>query len=201
MNYQERLFRQRHGYECLPAIPLMALAIAASAASTVASVQGQRYAAQAQERQQGELTKANNFVAGEQMGQLRQQEAQQREATARENEKARLAVQKSRASAMVAAGEVGVSGNSVDALLAEHGMQLGQFREANARQSQMGSSAINTQLESIRTGARFQNLSINAPIAQPNYAAEGVKFVGSVVGAYKDYKSGAFGPTRSTKGA
>lgn len=171
-------------------ISLIGLAI--SAASATASIQGQRYQAQAQEQQQAELTKANNFVAGEQMAQTRLQEAQQAEAAARENEKARLAAQKARSTAVVTAGEAGVSGASVDALLGEYGMQLGQFREASNRQTQLTASASASQIAAIQTGARFQNLSINAPIVGPNYGAEAVKFAGSAMSTYQAYNPDAF---------
>lgn len=198
MTHDERIFRQRWGYHCEPTTIAMA-SLAISAAGTAASIQGQKQQAAAQAKQQQDLTAANNFVAGEQMSQLRVQEAQQRESAARENERARLAAQKARSSSVVAAGEAGVAGNSVDALLAEHAMQLGQFREATARQSQLNAMGITAQAEAIRTGARFQNLSINAPISGPNYGAEFARFGANTLGTYKDYKSGAFGATKTSR--
>jgi hypothetical protein len=170
----------------------MVASLAISAVSAASSVQGQKYAAEAQAEQQKNLTAANNAVAGEQIAQLRLQEAQSREASARENEKARLATQKAKASAVVGAGEAGVSGASVDALLGEYGMQLGQFREAVNRQGQLSTTAVNSQIESIRTGSRFQNLQINAPIVGPNYTGAAINFAGDALGTYKAYNPGAF---------
>ena len=192
MNYQERLFRQTHGYGCEPATIIGLASLAISATSAVTSIQAQNYAADAQATNQRELTDANNKVAREQMSQLRQQEAQLAESTIRENEKARRATQKAKSSASVAASEAGVSGASVDALLNEYSMNLGQFREATNRQTQVSSQGINAQIDAVRTGARFQNLSINAPIARPNVAAEAVKFSGSALGVYRDYNPNAF---------
>lgn len=198
MIFQERLFRQRHGYNCEPTtIALASLAI--SGAGTVASLQGQKYAADAQARNQGDLTTANNQVAVEQMSQLRIQQAQSQEATTRDNERARLAAQRARSTATVAAGEAGVSGNSVDALLAEYGQQLGQYREATNRQTQLNAQGINTQVAAIRTGTRFQNLQINAPIAGPNYGAAAVRLAGDVLGTYRAYNPDAFLKTPGKK--
>jgi hypothetical protein len=206
MNYQERLFRQRHGYGCEPATIAAVASLAISAAGTAASVQGQKNAADAQLEQQRGLTAANGVVLNEQLAasreqatQLRMQEAQQQESIARENEKARLASQRGRATAIVSAGEAGVSGSSVDALLSEYGAQLGQFREATNRQQQLNSQATNAQVATVQTGARgqamgarFQNLQINAPVVGPNYGAAIAQFGASALGTYKDYRPSAF---------
>lgn len=191
MNYLERLFRQRVGYECEPTT-LLAASLALSTAQFGTTIIGQRQQAKAQEAQQQALVAANNAVSGEQMAALRVQEAQSREATARENEKARLASQKAQATARVAAGEAGVEGNSVDALLQEYRMNLGQFREATTRQGQLNATATAANIEAIRTGARFQNLQINAPVVGPNYAGEALRLGQNGLGAYAAYNPSAF---------
>lgn len=192
MTHTERFFRQRHGYGCEPTTLLMLGSLAISAVGTASSIQGQKYAAEAQEEQQANLTKANNAVAEEQAAQLRLQEAQANEAAARENNRAALATQRTTATSVVAAGEAGASGASVDALLREHAANLGQFRDVTNRQSRLNALGTNAQIEAIRTGSRFQNLSINAPIVGPNYTAEFARFGGSALGTVKDYNPSAF---------
>ncbi len=199
MTYQERLFRQTHGYGCEPTTILAVSSLAISAAGAVATAQGQKYAADAQADQQRQLVAANNSNADEQISQLRIQQAQNAESVARDNERARLAAQRSKASATVAAGEAGVTGNSVDALLGEYDAQLGQYREATLRQRQLNDQGANTQIDAIRTGTRYQNLQINAPISGPNYAAIGLGFLKDSLGTYKAYNPDAFTRTPSPK--
>lgn len=192
MTYSERLFRQTHGFACDPASALAVSALAVSTAGAVSTAQGQKYAAEAQTTQQQQLVAANNSVGNEQAAQLRQQEAQTAEAAARDNERARLATQRAKSSAIVAAGEAGVTGNSVEALLGEYNAQLGQFREATLRQNQLSRQGVNTQIDAIRTGTRYQNLQINAPVAGPNYAAIGLRLAGDALGTYRAYNPDAF---------
>ncbi len=167
---------------------LLAISLAISTAGTAASLEGQRYQASTQATHQRELTKANNASAAEQMSQLRIQEAQSTESRARETEKARLASQKAVSTATVAAGEAGVGGNSVDALLQEYGMQFGQFKEASARQAAFNKSATDAQVAATSLGGNYQNKSINAPIVGPNYLAEGLRLGGDYLRSYNAFR-------------
>lgn len=177
---------------CEPTTVLLVASLALSAAGGVAQVQGQKANATAQEITQGNLTRANNATAALQLSQLRIQQAQGRESAAREGEKARLASQRSKATATVAAGEAGVQGASVEALMQEYSMNLGQFREASLRQQQLSNAAATDQAENILLGAKYSNLNINAPIAQPQYAAAAINFGADALGAYRAYNPSAF---------
>lgn len=180
---------------CLPAIPAVALmwaTIGTSVAGTAATLIGQKQQADAQAEHQAQLTESATKVAYANMSQLRIGQAQSAEASARELEKARLASQKASSTAQVAAGEAGVSGNSVGSLLQEYGMQFSQFKEASTRQAQLGASSSEAQVEAARLGGDNQNLNINAPITGPNYLAEGLKLSSSALGAYQVYNPSAF---------
>lgn len=171
---------------------LFAASLAVSGASSAASLAGQSAQAKAQGQYQAELTKANNASATLQLSNLRIQQAQTRESAARESQKAKLANQRARATAVVAAGEAGVAGNSVDALLHEYSAQLGTYKEAATRQTQVQDAAFEDQALAIVAGARSQNLNINAPIAQPQYGLEALRFGTNALGAYRDYNPNAF---------
>ena len=192
MNYQERLFRQRWGYQCDPGSALLAAELVVSAAGATASIQAQQVQAKAQAQTQQSLTEANNKVATEQMSQLRIAQGQDEESRAREIEKARQATQKAQATARVSAGEAGVTGNSVDALLNEYNASLGQFKEATNRQGTLNAENTDSQIEAVRTGARYQNLTINAPITGPNYGAAIVGVAKDSFSAYQGYNPNAF---------
>lgn len=176
---------------------LFAASLAISAASSAATVSAQRTAGKTQAAYQQDLVAANNSNTAGALSQLRIQQDQSAEARARETEKARLATQRSKASAQVAAGQAGVSGNSVDALLQEYDAQLGQYTEATLRQKQLDDIATGDQIAATRTGANYQNLQINQPVARPAYLAEGLKLGGAALGAYRDYNPSAF--TRTPK--
>jgi len=171
---------------------LLAASLALSAATTGLTVAEQHSQAKSQAAYQESLTKASNTQAENSIAALRIQQAQSRESTARETEKARLASQRAKASAEVAAGEAGVSGNSVDALLQEYSTNLDQFKEATIRQRSLEDASYADQVAAIRSGASYQALQINAPIAQPQYGAAALKLGADALGAYRSYNPSAF---------
>lgn len=177
---------------CEPATALAVSSLAISATSAVAQGQAQNAQAKAETARQQSLSAANNEVAADQTAQLRLQQAQSAEARARENEKARLASQRAQATARVAAGEAGVTGNSVDAVLTEYDANLGRFREASIRQATFGDQAITDQIAAVRTNTRYANLQINAPVAGANVAALGLSFAKDALSTYGNYNPSAF---------
>lgn len=177
---------------CEPTTILLATSLAISAATGVMTVQGQRQAAKAQSEYQTNLVEANNKVSYEQQAALREQQAQDSESRARENEKARQASQKAVSTTTVAAGEAGLSGASVDALLGEYNSSLGQFRESTMRQGQLYAAGVGSQIDALRAGNGMSNLQINAPVARPNYAAAILNFGSDALGAYRAYNPTVF---------
>jgi hypothetical protein len=175
---------------------IMGASLAASAASTVASIQAQKANAAAQEIQQQQLTEANNNVVYQQQADIRTQQAQQAEQQAREGEKARLTNQSAKSTATVAAGEAGVQGASVGALLDEYDMNLGQFREASIRQAQLNDIGAGQQIAALQQGGRYQNLQINRPVAQPQYGAAALNLASSAFGTLNT--AGVFSPRASS---
>lgn len=171
---------------------LLAASLVLSAATGAVTIQGQRQAAKAQANYQKELVEANNKVSYEQQAALRIQQGQDMESRARENEKARLASQRAVSTTTTAAGEAGVSGASVDALLGEYNSTLGQFRESTLRQGQLYASGVGAQIDALRAGQGMSNLQINAPVSQPNYAAAVLNFGADALGAYRAYNPDAF---------
>lgn len=173
MTYQEQLFRQRFGWGCeaVSATTLLITSLAATAASTGAALYGQKQQAEAQADYQEDLAKANNEAARIQSEQVRDQQAQQQESTAREIQQASIASREAQATAVVAAGEAGVTGQSFAALLQEYQAQRGRHAEAVLRQKQFNDAAAGQQIDAIRAGASAGNVGMNAPIGRPNYLA------------------------------
>lgn len=169
---------------CLPLVPLLAISVAMSAAATGASLIGQKQQADAQEKYQKQLAAANVQAAQVQSSQVRDQQAQSNEANARDMQQARLASLKAQSTGTVAAGEAGVAGSSVDALLRDYRAQEGVYKEAILRQRQLTDVSAGQQIDAIRAGADTGNLSMNAPVAQPNYLAGALSFGAQAAGTF-----------------
>lgn len=185
-------------FACIPAVALPYIAMAMAAAGTGLTLAGQKKQAEAQAEAQVETVKANNAVEYEKQAALRLQEAQTTESSAREMERARLANQSATATAKVAIGEASGSGNNVAALLSEYDMQLGQYRESISRQGNLDKTSIESQIGASVTGTKLSNLTINGPVAGPNYAAGIASFGGQALGIAKD--AGWIGKTNTPTG-
>lgn len=171
---------------------LLATSLALSVAENAAQVAGEAQQAKAQTAYQQKLVAANNTETGNQLSRLRIEQSQSREAATRESEKARLASQAAKSRAAVAAGEAGVQGQSVDALLSEYDANLGRFKEADLRQRQLNDASYADKAAAISAGANYQNLQINAPVVGPNYGAAALRIGGSALSAYRSYNPSAF---------
>ena len=101
---------------CSPTAYAVAAIVTAIAGSAV-TLTAQQNQAEAQSEYQTNLGRENNKAAARQAEMARDEQAQAKEAAARDAAAAALASKRATASALTAAGESGVSGNSVDALL------------------------------------------------------------------------------------
>jgi hypothetical protein len=155
-----------------------------AAASTAVTLTAQKKQADAQTDYQEDLGKANVTAARIQAEQLRDQQAQANEATQREAQAAALASKQAKSTAVVSAGEAGVSGNSVEALLQEYRATEGRWMEAHLRQQQLTDVSTEQQLEALRINTDAGNLSMNAPVAQPNYLAGALSFGAQAASTY-----------------
>lgn len=184
--------------EPISATTLLATTLALNVAQTTMQAVGQNQQAKAQRGYQSQLVAANNAEANNALSMLRIEQAQTRESNARELQKAQLASKAARSTAIVAAGEAGVTGNSVDAMLQEYSANLGAYKETALRQQQIQESSFADRATAIRSGARYDALRINAPVSGANVGAALAQFGGQALGAYRDYNPGAFQKTPST---
>ena len=180
---------------CDPTGGFLIAGLVLSAAASAASIAQQRQQAKSQEKFQDSLTEASNAGAEATISSLRVSQGQERESAAREGQQAQLAGRSAASTATVAAGEAGVSGNSVQALLADFEMQQGTYQETIQRQQQINDANTDEQARGVATGANYQALSINAPIARPNYVAEVLRFGGTATG----YAADVYGRNPSKK--
>lgn len=173
---------------CDPATAVMAIiAVAGATASYVGAEQtakSQNRYAKAQAKEGEKLAHENFRLQNEAESERTNQE---REAQAAETLDIQRDHAKARATARVASAEGGVSGLSVDALLAEFNQQESEELGALSRNAYFGERQSRLRRMGYRAEAN-QNIGRTrfAPINRPNQAAYAAQVAGAGVQAYKD---------------
>lgn len=145
------------------------VAVALGVAQAGMQIQGQRQMAKTQAEVQRRASAAERQRYLHEVSSMRIQQGQEQVAAAQKmSESARKATE-ARATARVSAGEAGVAGLSVDALINDLTRQEAEYSFNVQKQTQM--SDVNRQLQLRDAGLGFTNnmLRINKPIEQPNY--------------------------------
>jgi hypothetical protein len=158
-------------------------------ASTATTVIGQQQQAKTQAKAQRRASVAERQRYLHEVSSMRIQQGQEQVAAAQKmSESARKATE-ARATARVSAGESGVAGLSVDALINDLTRKEAEYSFNVQQQTQMND--VNRQLQLRDSGIGFTNnlLRINKPIDQPNYigaALSGAQTGLSTYSALKD---------------
>ena len=148
-------------------------AAATSAAVGVASagltIQGQRQQARTQAEVQRRASAAERQRYLHEVSSMRIQQGQEQVAAAQRLQESTKKAREARATARVSAGEAGVAGLSVDALINDLTRKEAEYSFKTQKQLQM--SDVNRTLQLRDAGLGFTNnmLRINKPIEQPNY--------------------------------
>jgi len=174
---------------CLPlaaAVPLISAGVGAASAGL--QYAGQRQQAKQQAAYQAQSAAAERQRALQEQTSIRMRQAQEQEATARELEQVSRKSQEALARARVSAGEAGVAGASVQALMDDYTRQEAGYRSALARQQEL--SAVGTQLGLEQAGLASQQrlISIQQPIDRPSFLTAGL---GAISGGLSGYATGS----------
>ena len=159
-------------------VPLVAVSAGIGALSAGASAIGQRqqarmqYRAQLQQnemqrRYQAQAAAAERQRAGQEATSVRMRQAQEQEAVGRELEQVSRKSQSALARARVSAGESGVAGASVDALMGDYMRQEAGYRSALLRQQALSGVGTGLGLEQIGLASQQRLIGIKQPIAEP----------------------------------
>ena len=159
-------------------VPLAAVSAGIGALSSGASALGAsqqakaQYQAQLQQnemqrRYQAQAAAAERQRAGQEATSLRMRQAQEQEAVGRELEQVGLKSQAALARARVSAGESGVAGASVDALMGDYMAQEAGYRSALLRQQELSGVGTGLGLEQIGLASQQRLMGINQPIMDP----------------------------------
>ena len=129
---------------------------------------GQRQQARAQARYQAQAAQAERQRFLQEQTSLRMRQAQEQEAVGRELEQVSKKSQAALARARVSAGEAGVAGASVQALMDDYMRQEAGYRGALLRQQELGGIATAMGLEQAGFATQQRQIGINQPIDKPN---------------------------------
>jgi hypothetical protein len=157
------------------------------AAAPLASYAGQRQAARQQARYQAQASAAERARFLQEQTSLRMRQSQQQEATNKELGEIALKSREAISRARTSAGEAGVAGASVDALMDDYMRQEANYRTALLRQQEFQN--INTGLALSDAGFRSQSnlIGINRPINRPSFLTAGLS---AASGAASGYRTG-----------
>ena len=129
--------------------------------------QAQKRQAEMQKRYQEQAAAAERQRAQQEQSSMRMRQAQEQEAVGRELEQVSRKSQAALARARVAAGEAGVAGASVQALMGDYMRQEAGYRAALLRQQELGAVGTGLGLEQVGLASQQRLIGIRQPIAQP----------------------------------
>ena len=186
---------------CFPAIGLALGASAANATAvglgaTMAAVgvassglqfAGQRQQAKAQARYQAQAAAAERKRFQQEQTSMRMRQAQEQEAVGRELEQVSRKSQAALARARVSAGEAGVAGASVQALMDDYMRQEAGYRSASLRQQELGGISTGLGLEQAGFATQQRQIGLSQPIEQPSFLSGALS---TVRGGLEGYRTG-----------
>ena len=164
---------------CYPML-LAGLAVAAGGAQYI----GQRRMAKQQAAYQAQAAAAERQRFMQEQTSLRMRQAQEQEAVGRELEQVSRKSQQALDRARVSAGEAGVAGASVQALMDDYTRQEGAYRSALLRQQELGGVATAMGLEQAGFATTQRQIGINQPINRPSALTSLLQTATSAAGAY-----------------
>lgn len=164
-------------------VTIAAVTLAVSAASTAATIDAQQKAADAQSAANQRNYDAQMVAYNANLANANLTKTQQADALSQKKIENNAIARRDMAKATVAAGEAGVSGLSVDALLSELGGNAGRAN-ANAEVNYLNQDrAIEADRMNAWAGTSSAINSLKTP-TQPDYIGAGLR----IVGAYTDYR-------------
>jgi hypothetical protein len=167
------------------------IGFAIGAAQQVVSYQGQVQAANEQNRMYAENAARANQSARDQMFQTQQRMLQEQASAANEKIDVQREARAAKATAMTAAGESGVSGLSVDALLAEFDGRQAEYEDRIDQNTEWTMTQLNNEMKGIRSNAEDRINSVQRA-AKPSFFDAGLRIAGVGLDSYNAYSNRQF---------
>lgn len=180
------------------------IAIAASTAMGVASanlqIQGMQMQARMQARMQENASKVERQRYLNEVSSLRTQQGQEQVAMAQKLQSNKTRAMEARATARVSAGEAGVAGLSVNALMSDLTRKEAMYNNSVNTQAEMLDVRRDLSLRDAGLGFTNNMLRINRPIEEVNYAGALLSGAQTGLSTYSTLQGSGFG-SRSPKSA
>ena len=157
---------------------------ALNVASTVAGVEGQRQQAKAQNAYNDQQAKNAMEAYRANLAQTNLMQSQEHAAATQKVNENNRAAEAAKAKALVSAGESGISGLSVDTLLADLSGEQARYNESVDQNYQNASMALDNQRTNARVNAASQINSLKTP-QSPDYLGAALR-IGQATYDYKN---------------
>ena len=164
------------------------ISIGLAMASMGAQIHGQRQQAKTQAKVQKNASAAERERYLREVSSMRVQQGQEEVAAAQRIQESTRKAREARATARVSAGEAGVAGLSVDALINDLTREEANYNFATQQQLQMNDVGRSMQLDNA--GLSFTNnmLRINRPIEKPDYLGAAISGAQTGMSTYSTLK-------------
>ena len=173
---------------CSPTLAIAGLSAAAGVGQSVAGYIGASRQAKQQAAYQAQSIAMAQRKAAMQKTVAKMERQQQVEAVAQEKGKVAKRGKEARATATVAAGEAGVSGLSVQALMDDYIRQQGGQVAALTSQDKLYALRHGLNLEQIALASQQEIMGLDRPIDKPSKLGLGLGILSSGLSAYGTYK-------------
>lgn len=168
--------------------PLLVAQMALAAGSAVAGYQAQRNQAKATEKQQRTIGNLQLEQSVLNQSDRIQQDAEEKNATVRENLNIQRRTQMAKSTATVSALEGGLGGSVLESLQGEYFQREAELMYASKLQQDMASNRLDRDLARMQKQSQAQLASTYRPINQPSLIASALDAGSDMAGAYADYK-------------
>jgi ABC-type uncharacterized transport system YnjBCD substrate-binding protein len=164
------------------------LSVAVSALSSVAGFMQQQQQYEAQQQQYENNRISANKAAVNKYASQQNRALQERAAASQEAQKLQTDAMSSRATAEVAAGESGVSGLSVDALIQDFYGQEGRYERTLSNNYQMSADYLRSEMDVTQSQAEGRINSVEQPI-KPSFAGAAIRILGAGLNAFSQSRA------------
>ena len=177
---------------CPPVVVAVAGLAISAASAAMSYVQGQNAAkaqSQAYQQQYQQNTQSAQKAAVQQYAAVDQRMLQEQAAADVEKDQSALEARKAAATTRVAAGEAGISGLSVDALLSDIYGQSAKYNDQVDQNTEWTAQQLQREKEGVKAQTVDRINSVQKPtIQRPNFIDLGLRIGGAAVNSYSSYK-------------
>ena len=172
---------------CIGAVGMAVAQFAISAASTVAGFAAQQQQYEAQQQQYKNNRDAANKAAVNNYAANQHRQVQETAAASQEKQNLQMEGMQARSTALTAAGEAGVTGLSVDALIADYYGQEGRYERTLDNNHQMQADYLQGETEAVRAQTEGRINSVDQG-QKPSFAGAAIRILGGGLDAYSGYQ-------------